>query len=152
MLVLSRRLNEKLLFPGFETAVQIVGIRAGTVRLGIEAPDEVRVLRAEVPDRAAEWGPDPEPEFTEEPPTLLRLNQLLKKRLDIAQLGLSEVHTHLRAGHEEDANNTLANLKEDLAMLRRRVQREVERTCLLAPSLDTDEEIPPRPQLAQRPK
>ncbi len=152
MLVLSRRLHEKILFPGFDTAVQVVDIRQGIVRLGIEAPEEVRVLRAEVPDRAAEWGPEPEPEFTENPPTLIRLNQLLKKRLEIAQLGVSEVHALLRAGHDEAANHTLTCLNEDLAMLRRRVQREVERTSLFAPIAETDDEAPPRPQLARRPK
>ena len=66
------------------TAVQIVGIRSGKVCLGIEAPDEVRVLRSEVPDRVAEWGP--EPEGSEGPPTLIRLNQLLKKRLSGLEL------------------------------------------------------------------
>ena len=152
MLVLSRRLNEKILFPGFETAVQILGIKPGSVRLGIEAPDEVRVLRAEVPDRAAEWGTEPEPVFTESPPTLVRLNQLLKKRLRIAQLGLSEVHALLRAGNDADADNTLSLLNEDLDMLQKRVQREVERTSLLAPVAETDDESPPRPQLARRPK
>ena len=152
MLVLSRRLNEKILFPGFETAVQVLGIRPGTVRLGIEAPDEVRVLREEVPDRLAEWGPDPEAEFTEGPPTLVRLNQLLKKRLEIARLGLSELFAHLSAGHDEDANDTLARLDEDLAMLRRRVQREVERTSLLTPLPEAEEKVPRRRQLARRPK
>jgi carbon storage regulator CsrA len=152
MLVLSRRLNEKILFPGFETAVQVVDIKPGIVRLGIDAPEEVRVLREEVPDRAAEWGSANEPEFTEAPPTLVRLNQLLKKRLAIARLGLSEVHAHLNAGQEDDADSTLARLHEDLDMLQRRVQREVERTSLLTPAPDTDDETPPCPQLARRPK
>jgi carbon storage regulator CsrA len=151
MLVLSRRLNEKILFPGFDTSVQVVGIRPGIVRLGIEAPDDVRVLREEVPDRAAEWGPEPEAEFSEAPPTLVRINQLLKKRLEIARLGLTELCAHLSAGHDEDASSTLARLDEDLDMLRKRVQREVERTSLLAP-LPPDDEAPAAPQLARRPK
>jgi carbon storage regulator CsrA len=151
MLVLSRRLNEKILFPGFDTTVKVVDIRSGIVRLGIEAPAEVRVLREEIPDRVAEWGPEPEPEFTENPPTLIRLNQMLKKRLEITRLGLCEFHAHVRAGHDEDADRTLASLNEDLDMLQRRVQREVERTSLLAPVPDIDE-IPPCPQLVRRPK
>jgi carbon storage regulator CsrA len=149
MLVLSRRLNEKILFPGFETAVQVVGIRAGVVRLGIEAPDEVRVLREEVPDRAVEWGPDDEAEFTENPPTMVRLNQLVKNRLAIARRGLSEVGAQLRAGKDDDANSTLASLHEDLNMLQQRVQREVERTSLFAPLPEADDEMP---VLARRPK
>ena len=38
MLVLSRRVNEKILFPGINTAVQVVSYKRGVVRLGIEAP------------------------------------------------------------------------------------------------------------------
>jgi carbon storage regulator CsrA len=152
MLVLSRRLNEKILFPGFDTTVQIVGIRSGAVRLGIEAPAEVRVLREEVPDRGAEWGPDPEAVFRESPATLVRLHQLLKRRLEIARVGLSEFNAHVRAGHAEDASRTFASLNEDLNMLQRRVQREVERTGVLTPVHDADDEAPSRPQLAGRPK
>ena len=151
MLVLSRRLHEKILFPGFETAVQVVGIQSGTVRLGIDAPEEVRVLREEVPDRVAEWGPDPEARFSEGPPTLIRLNQLLKKRLAIARRGLSEAGSRLRAGRGADANVILNRLDEDLQMLIRRFQAEVERTSLLGPILD-DQEQASQPVMARRPK
>ena len=56
MLVLSRRPNEKVLFPSINTAVQVLSIKGGTVRLGIEAPPEVTILRAELQDRPAERG------------------------------------------------------------------------------------------------
>jgi len=61
MLVLSRRLNEKIVFPGTQISVQVVAIRPGSVRLGIEAPRSVTVLREELPDRTTEWGPSPAP-------------------------------------------------------------------------------------------
>jgi carbon storage regulator CsrA len=48
MLVLSRRLNEKVVFPGLGVTVQVVSVRPGVVRLGIEAPSEVQVLREEL--------------------------------------------------------------------------------------------------------
>ena len=48
MLVLSRRLNEKILFPGMSISVQVVAFKPGQVRLGIEAPPEVPVWREEV--------------------------------------------------------------------------------------------------------
>jgi carbon storage regulator CsrA len=149
MLILSRRLNEALLFPGFDTAVRVVELKPNVVRLGIEAPDEVRVLRGEVPDRAAEWGPDPAD--GEASPSILRINQLLKKRLQIARLGLTEAADHLRAGHEDDADHTLAKLDEDLTMLQRRVQREVERTSLLNPVAE-EPVITPLAQLVRKPK
>jgi carbon storage regulator CsrA len=52
MLVLSRRLHEKILLPGLDIAVQVVAIKPGVVRLGIDAPPEVRICREELLDRS----------------------------------------------------------------------------------------------------
>jgi carbon storage regulator CsrA len=48
VLVLSRRLNEKIVLPGLGVTVQVVAVKNGVVRVGIEAPPEVRVLREEL--------------------------------------------------------------------------------------------------------
>jgi two-component system, OmpR family, response regulator len=48
MLVLSRRLKEKLVLPGLGVAVQVLSIRGNVVRLGIDAPHDVPVLREEL--------------------------------------------------------------------------------------------------------
>src|SRR5262249_44877517 len=48
MLVLSRRPNQKILFPAINTAIQIVSVQGSLVRLGIEAPPEITVLREEL--------------------------------------------------------------------------------------------------------
>ena len=63
MLVLSRRLNEKIVLPGLGVTVQVLGIRRGAVRLGIEAAPDVTVLREEVVGKPrAEADPkEPEP-------------------------------------------------------------------------------------------
>lgn len=51
MLVLTRKLMEKL-YIGDDICVTVVRLEGGQVRLGIEAPREVAVVRAElVPDR-----------------------------------------------------------------------------------------------------
>jgi carbon storage regulator len=51
MLVLTRKLMEKL-FIGDNICVTVVRLEGGQVRLGIEAPREVAVVRAElVPER-----------------------------------------------------------------------------------------------------
>jgi carbon storage regulator len=51
MLVLTRKLMEKL-FIGDDICVTIVRLEGGQVRLGIDAPREVKVVRAElVPER-----------------------------------------------------------------------------------------------------
>ncbi len=54
MLVLTRKLMERL-YIGNDVCVTVVRLEGGQVRLGIEAPREVSVVRAElVPERSAE--------------------------------------------------------------------------------------------------
>lgn len=48
MLVLTRRENERIVLPTVHTFIQVVRIAGSTVRLGIEAPPEVPVLREEL--------------------------------------------------------------------------------------------------------
>ncbi len=47
MLVLSRKLGEKIRI-GDDITVTVLGVRGGVVKLGIEAPRDVRVLRDEL--------------------------------------------------------------------------------------------------------
>jgi carbon storage regulator len=52
MLVLSRKLNETIVIAG-DIRITVVGIRGNQVRLGIDAPDSVGILREELCDPAA---------------------------------------------------------------------------------------------------
>jgi carbon storage regulator len=51
MLVLSRKLNEKIVIDG-NIVVTVVKIDRNQIRLGIEAPGHVRVLREEIAGNA----------------------------------------------------------------------------------------------------
>ena len=51
MLVLSRRPQEKILFPGTGICIEIVQTKGNTVRVGIEAPKSVRILRGEIAEQ-----------------------------------------------------------------------------------------------------
>jgi carbon storage regulator len=102
MLVLSRRLNEKLLIPCIETAVQVVSIQGTQVRLGVDAPPHVAVFREEIYDahgsgRGANVSPD-------------RLPGLVRNRL--AKLGLDLDRLHRQSGERLDpaARDRLAQL------------------------------------------
>ncbi len=53
MLVLSRKPGESLLI-GNDVVLTVVEVRGNRVRIGIEAPKEVKVLREELPRTAAE--------------------------------------------------------------------------------------------------
>ncbi|MCL4143696.1 UNVERIFIED_CONTAM: hypothetical protein GTU68_003234 [Idotea baltica] len=47
MLILTRRSNERL-FIGDDVAVVVLGIESNRVKLGIEAPNDVTILREEI--------------------------------------------------------------------------------------------------------
>ncbi|MBS0264044.1 MAG: carbon storage regulator CsrA [Planctomycetes bacterium] len=50
MLVLSRKIGERIVIePGIE--IEIVEVRGGKVRIGIEAPQDIRIYRSEVAER-----------------------------------------------------------------------------------------------------
>ena len=49
MLVLSRKQDEKIVIDG-NIEVTVVGIRGDKIRLGIKAPKEVDIVRAEMKD------------------------------------------------------------------------------------------------------
>ncbi|WP_417745088.1 carbon storage regulator [Rosistilla oblonga] len=48
MLVLSRRVGERINIAGTEIVVTVTGIHGNRVTLGIDAPREVRVVRGEL--------------------------------------------------------------------------------------------------------
>ena len=52
MLVLSRKLNESIIIDG-TIRITIVGIRSHHVRVGIEAPDSIPIIREELCERLA---------------------------------------------------------------------------------------------------
>jgi len=51
MLVLSRREQESIVFPKLGIRIQVTRVRGKAISLGVDAPDDVRVLRGELHDR-----------------------------------------------------------------------------------------------------
>ena len=100
MLVLSRRTNEKIVLPELAVAVQVVAIKPGTVRLGIDAPREVTVLREEVAERDSQWHKPPAAAADRK---LAQLRELVEKRLKVSALGLALLREQLRARKTRDA-------------------------------------------------
>lgn len=58
MLVLTRRVNEKLIIDG-DIEVMVSRIQGDKVRLSIRAPDNVEILRQEIWDRIQDEQPMP---------------------------------------------------------------------------------------------
>jgi carbon storage regulator len=48
MLVLSRKVGERIVLPDSGVVLTVLGIRGGQIRLGISAPPEVAVFREEL--------------------------------------------------------------------------------------------------------
>jgi carbon storage regulator CsrA len=116
MLVLSRRSTEKILFPGINTAIQVVSIKGGTVRLGIEAPPDVIVLRAELKDAAEKWQAAVQAGDSAEA-RLDELRHQLRNRLNSTTLALGVLRLQAQAGLSEKMERTIATIEEDMHSL-----------------------------------
>jgi two-component system, OmpR family, response regulator len=112
MLVLSRRLNEKLVFPTINAAVRVVSVKPGVVRLGIEAPDSVPVFREELLGRA-EFQAPPQVDHAQ---ALCQLRHLFNNRLNASAVGLALLRRQLELGRTEDAKAT--KLSQEVQALR----------------------------------
>jgi carbon storage regulator CsrA len=122
MLVLSRRLNEKIVFPQSNTVVQVVGVKPGVVRLGVRAPAEVTVLREEVHNRGAEWRA-PAASAPLDPAPQENSDDGDRAWLTSATLGLGLARLQLRVGQTRDAQETLARLHSQLQGVRKRLDQ-----------------------------
>lgn len=111
MLVLSRRLKEKIVFPSIEATVQVVSIKSGTVRLGIEAPSHVPVYREEVRERrdsaffAADRSVRGDGELSR------TLKHKLRNWLNTANLALALMRRQLQTGVMEGTALTLDTIE-----------------------------------------
>jgi carbon storage regulator CsrA len=128
MLVLSRKESEKVLFPHLGIALQILRVNGQKVRIGIEAPDDVSVLRFEIAD------PQQLGEFAERLKSSARsMNHELRNRLQTTILGLCLIQKQLARNLNEDAEETLQQLISEMRGL--------------------DQEVGPRPKsAADRPR
>jgi carbon storage regulator CsrA len=120
MLVLARRLHERIIIPSIRTAIEVTAARPGFVRLGIEAPPEVTVLREEVyrRDPAAAEGPSGAgPEAR-----LVQAQQVWRHRLNNLTLGLALMRQQLPPGVAPELCGTLGRMEEEVRALCRELQ------------------------------
>jgi carbon storage regulator len=61
MLVLSRKVGERIAMPHCDVAVTVISIKGQHVRLGISAPEDVPVYREEVWQKLCQRAPGPRP-------------------------------------------------------------------------------------------
>ena len=108
MLVLSRRQDDKILFPHLGISVQVLRIAGKTVRLGVTAPPDVTVLRHELADQV------PDHEIHLPRVSLADLSGKLRGRLHAAANELQELHARLEEGKHDSAETTLFRVFREL--------------------------------------
>lgn len=115
MLVLSRRPQDTIHFPNLGIAVEILRVAGKTVRVGIKAPSEIKVLRGELSDGFS-WSPDSLPNVA----SLEQQSQQhheLRNRLNRVRLALHLLNKQLDAGQYLDAETSLESALEAIAAL-----------------------------------
>jgi carbon storage regulator CsrA len=122
MLVLSRRLNQKLVFPAIQTTVQIVSVKPGVVRLGIDAPEHVTVFREELLERNDF---QVEGHVSKDLPESManELMHLLNNRLNASTVGLALLRRQLERGLTGDMLDTLDKIEGSLKTVQQRIER-----------------------------
>jgi carbon storage regulator CsrA len=111
MLVLSRRTNEKIIFPGLDISVQLLSIQGNVARIGIEAPPDVKVLRDELAKNL--------PAGATIDPRRAAPSHALRNMLNKVSLSLSVFQQQWHRGLNEAANATLEKVFQTLEALGR---------------------------------
>jgi carbon storage regulator CsrA len=121
VLVLTRRPKEKVLLPGVNTAIQVVSVKGNQVRLGIEAPPGVLVLREELRDQSAVLA-EPAPLAESAESQFRALRHLVRNRLNVTSIGLGLLRQQARAGLTDELERTITKMEEEMQMLRQRLE------------------------------
>jgi carbon storage regulator CsrA len=102
MLVLSRGPKDKIVFPNLGVSVEILRVSGNRVRVGVDAPKDVRVLRHEIAGSLnAEL--NQEADQAHGP----KLSHRLRNRLNVAHVALGLAEKQLNAGLSDEALATL---------------------------------------------
>jgi carbon storage regulator CsrA len=122
MLVLSRKQNEKILFPTLGITLEILGVQGRTARIGIEAPEEVPIYRHEVAAQKSIAFTSDEDLRT----AIDRLARTIRDRLDTSAACLNELHRHLESLADDLGQMFVLDLFKELKALDASVKEVVQ--------------------------
>ena len=115
MLVLSRRPGQKVVFPSLGVAIEVLRSRGSVARLGIEAPNDVPILRDEVlAKKAAGADPVSSPQHS---PNDRECRHEFRDKLNRVMLTLQLLQRQLELGLTADAEPRLAAVISELTDL-----------------------------------
>jgi carbon storage regulator CsrA len=147
MLVLSRRSNEKIVFPELDITVQLISAKSGLARLGITAPPAITVLREELcaPSAAPECKTPPK-NGNDRPNEVATL---VGKRLAITDIGLAILDKQLEDGLIDEAKITLERIRQDIYLLERRLRGQPDQEDAEPSALVVEDDCDQREMLAE---
>lgn len=105
MLVLTRRGDQSIVFPELDISIQILRVRGNVVKVGIDAPSDITVLRKEVMD---------DPDHPEIQSRRSKLNHEIRGHLHQAMLGVSLLSKKVDNGMADDVDNELDKIVRGL--------------------------------------
>ena len=108
MLVLSRHEKERVLFPNLGISVQVVRINRDKVKLGIDAPADVQVLREELVDLANDFEVPKAASITPE------IKELFRSRLSTMANELCELHRQLEENQIDDVDPMIFRIYREI--------------------------------------
>lgn len=114
MLVLSRRESDKILFPSLGISVEVLRIQGNRARIGVQAPDDVPILRHEIANLK---DIDFTPGTNTQNERLRSLVFAIRSRLDTTATRLNELHCSLDGGGNERAQALIDELFGELRSL-----------------------------------
>src|SRR3989442_15607592 len=106
MLVLSRKTDQKIVFPNLGVTLKLLSVRGNLAKIGIEAPNDLPILRDEL--IAAAEDDQPEPYVPRE------LRHDVRNRLNTVQLAVRLFQRQMEAGLTEQAQSTFLKLVREL--------------------------------------
>ncbi len=113
MLVLSRREGEKIVFPEVGVTLEVLRIKGNAARLGVVAPEDVTVLRAELEESLERMST-----AARRAATMPReVSHSIRNRLNTASLALHLLKGQLADGWQPESDQTFAMILRELEAL-----------------------------------
>lgn len=139
MLVLARRPGQKILFPGLGIAVEVLRQQGNVTRLGIEAPDDVVIMRDEVVTAVAD-NRQPQQAMLARP-----TSEELRQKTNVLMTNLLQLQQRLDSGTADEPEERLTELLSQLTDMERQTSDVVVKSTpprvLLVEDQDNEREL-----------
>ena len=109
MLVLSRKTNEKIVFPNLGVSLKLLSVRGNLAKIGIEAPKDLAILREALADASENAGGTPY--------VPRELRHEVRNRMNTIRLAVELFQRQMEAGLADKAQSTFLKLVHQLESL-----------------------------------